>query len=66
MQASNDNLPTEGRQAQKLAAKGRQQGAGQCRVIVSMSNPLPVTDGEIVLIETYLSDVISAIIANDN
>lgn len=63
-QASNDNTPAEGVQpATTTRAAGRRSA---CRVVLAMAEPLPVLDAEVALVEAYLSDVISAIIANDN
>lgn len=38
----------------------------QCKILTNFPDQMPVIDGEIALIEAYLSDLISGIIANDN
>jgi hypothetical protein len=65
MNASNDNVPAKGLRKTQ-AGHGARHDVPPCRVVSTWTGALPVEDAEVTLVETYLSDVISAIIANDN
>jgi len=62
--AANDNAPASYKPSQETTVPKRQ--ACPTRIHTDLPDALPVIDGEIALIEAFLSDLIGAIIANDN
>jgi hypothetical protein len=62
--AANDNAPMSYKPSlETTVTKG---AAGPMRIHTDLPEVLPIIDGEIALIEAFMSDLIGAIIANDN